>query len=122
MRRLNVEEIVTLRVKMNKVHEKEQLDKANWLALNKIEKGKLEVQKEEQRLVEENKLAKERSKIKEQLAEKELYTRSENENTSLIFDDGDQGNAMQEHTKRLLWYRPLEKTTSPLCVLHQNPF
>ena len=106
LRRLDLEEeIATLRVKMNMAHEKEQLDKANRLALNEIEKRKLEVQKEEQRLVEEIELAKERFKIKEQLAEREARveacTRFENEGMSVIFDDDDnQSNATREHIQK----------------------
>ena len=133
LRRLNLEEeIASLRVKMNMAHEKEQLDKANRLALNEIEKQKLEVQKEEQRLVEEIKLAKERFEIKEQLAEKEARfeacTRFENENTSMIFDDGDQGNAAQEHIERFLRSQepslipPTGENGEPTVYLTQKSF
>ena len=105
-RRLDLEEeIATFRVKMNLIHEKE-IDKSNRYALDEIEQRRLELRNEEKRLLDEVKILKEKFKIKEQLAEKEARVeacvRFENENTSIVFDDGDQGSYVQEHVKRFL--------------------
>ena len=101
------EEIATLRAKINLVEEKEQLDKANRVALEEIERRKLEIQSEEQRLIEQIETTKETFKLKEQLAEKEARveacTRFENEGMSVIFDDDDnQSNATREHIQKFL--------------------
>ena len=101
------EEIATLRAKINLVEEKEQLDKANRVAIEEIERRKLEIQSEEQRLIEQIETTKETFKLKEQLAEKEARveacTRFENEGMSVIFDDDDnQSNATREHIQKFL--------------------
>ncbi len=59
------EEITTLRVKMNLVHERQEIDKANRYAPNEMEQRKLELQNEERRLLKEIKISKEKFKIKE---------------------------------------------------------
>ena len=108
LRRLDLEEeIATLRAKINLVEEKEQLDKANRVALEEIERRKLEIQSEEQRLIEQIETTKETFKLKEQLAEKEARveacTRFENEGMSVIIDDDDnQNNATREHIQKFL--------------------
>ncbi|CAB4034962.1 Hypothetical predicted protein, partial [Paramuricea clavata] len=108
LRRLDLEEeIATLRAKINLVEEREQLDKANRVALEEIERRKLEIQSEEQRLIEQIETTKETFKLKEQLAEREARveacTRFENEGTSVIFDDDDnQSNATREHIQKFL--------------------
>ena len=107
LRRLDLEEeIATLRVKMNLADEREQLAKANRLALNEVEKRKLEIEREEQQLMKEIEISKEKFKLKEQLAEKEARveacTRFENDGISVILDDGDQSNATQEHIEKFL--------------------
>lgn len=106
-RRLNLEEeIATLRVKLNLADEREQLDKANRLALNEVERRKSEVEREQQRLMKEIEVSKEKFKLREQLTEKEARVeacaRFENEGMSVIFDDGDQSNATREHIERFL--------------------
>ena len=107
LRRLDLEEeIATLRVKMNLADEREQLDKANRLALNEVERRKLEIEKEEQRLMKEIEVSKEKFKLKEQLAEKEARVeacaRFENDGMPVILDDGDQSKATQEHIEKFL--------------------
>jgi hypothetical protein len=92
------------------VEEREQLDKANQVALEEIEKRKLEIQSEEQHLIEQIETTKETVKLKEQLAEKEARveacTRFENEGMSVIFDDDyNQSNATREHIQKFLQSR-----------------
>ena len=106
-RRLNLkEEIATLWVKLNLADEREQLDKANRLALSEVERRKSEIEREQQRLMKEIEVSKERFKLREQLAEKEARVaaraRFENEGMSVILDDGDQSNATREHIERFL--------------------
>ena len=89
LRRLNLEEeIATIQVKMNLAHEKEQLDKTNRLALDEIEKRKLEIQRKEQQLMKEIKNSKEKLKLNEQLADREARVeacaRFENKGMSVI--------------------------------------
>ena len=100
------EEIATLRVKLNLAGEREQLDKANRLALNEVQRRKSEIEREQQRLMKEIEVSKERFKLREQLAEKEARVeacaRFENEGMSVILDDGDQSNATREHIERFL--------------------
>jgi DNA/RNA endonuclease YhcR with UshA esterase domain len=96
-----------LRAKINLVEEREQLYKANRVALEEIERRKLEIQSEEQRLIEQIETTQETFKLKKQLAEKEARvsacTRFEKEDMSVIFDDDDnQCNATREHIQRFL--------------------
>ena len=100
------EEIATLRVKLNLAGERELLDKANRLALYEVQRRKSEIEREQQRLMKEIEVSKERFKLREQLAEKEArvaaLARFENEGMSVILDDGDQSNATREHIERFL--------------------
>ena len=132
------EEIATLQVKLNLVDEREQLDKANRLALNEVQRQKSEIEREQQRLMKEIEVSKERFKLREQLAEKEARVeacaRFENEGISVILDDGDQSNATREHIERFLQSqaelpdpptRGNDKYTSQVIrkipEIHQNP-
>jgi hypothetical protein len=111
-----------LRAKINLVEEREQLDKANRVALEEIERRKLEIQSEEQRLIEQIETTKETFKLKEQLAEKEARvkacTRFENEGMSVIFDDN--SNATQEHIQKFLQSQAEPSAENSELVMHDT--
>ena len=100
------EQIATLTVKMDMVHEREEIDKANRYALDEIQQRKLEFQNEEKRLMRDIEICKEKLRIKEELAKKkarvEVCTRLENEAQAVILDDKSQSDKMKEHIERFL--------------------
>jgi hypothetical protein len=65
------EEAAILKAKMCLIQEKEELDRANQLALVEIQGKMLEIQQESKRIKEQIELSKEKFKIKEELAQAE---------------------------------------------------